>query len=382
VGRNIHCGCAAALLFLVGALAPVAAENIDPFIMPSTRLNALGGTHAALTDDFTSLFTNPAGFAGVKEELSAAELTVSVYGPVFDIADTMIEYLGSSGTLDISGIVGPGGFASGLDIGGPLSFGWVGRGLGFGFFNRSVADAGVTGTNIQTTAEEELLITGGYAFRIAQRGGHIVDAGFLGKGFIRGSLVLDASIFTVTDLFEDPLGGQPFTSAAGVGVDLGVRYESAKTFAAALLFRDAYSPALVSTYASALDFFSGAEAIGSGSYATVEPGLSVGLAYYPRFAVLERYFSRTTMLLDYRDILDLFALIPRNPILNIGLGMEVVVLDALSLRAGIADALPSLGFGIDFTFMQLDFAMRGIELGLEPGMRSTYALDLGLLFRY
>ena len=75
-------------------------------------------------------------------------------------------------------------------------------------------------------------------------------------------------------------------------------------------------------------------------------------------------------------------MIPRHPLLNIGLGVEVTVLNALTLRAGIADALPALGFGLDLSFMTLDFAVYGRELGLDPGMQPVYAMSLGLLFRY
>jgi hypothetical protein len=89
-----------------------------------------------------------------------------------------------------------------------------------------------------------------------------------------------------------------------------------------------------------------------------------------------------TVMADYRDILDFTSLISRNPILNIGAGLELTVLNVLSFRVGITDALPSFGLGLDLTFMTLDFAIRGKELGLDPGIQPVYGLDLGLLFRY
>jgi hypothetical protein len=72
----------------------------------------------------------------------------------------------------------------------------------------------------------------------------------------------------------------------------------------------------------------------------------------------------------------------RNPLLNVGLGVEIEMLHAFSLRLGIGDALPCLGLGLDLSFMTLDLAIHGKELGLDPGVQSTYALDIGLLFRY
>lgn len=371
------------LLLLPLGFSSLYADHEAPFMLPSARYAGLGGSHAALSDDFTSLFINPAGFYAAKEEFSAAELSLSIYGPLFDIADIVTEYMGSSGNLDISGIVGPGGLATGADLGGPLSFGWVGRGLGFGFFNRTVMDAKTAGTSVRANASEELLLLGGYAFRIVQKETHLLDAGFLGKGYLRGSLDLEASILTANDLFDDdPLTEQPFTTLAGVGLDLGFLYRYSNIFSIGLVYKDLYSPAIETTYASSDDFFSGEEAVDSGSYTTIRPSLDFGFAYTPHSSFLEKYVSRLSFLLDYRDILDLFYLVPRNPVLNAGFGIELVVLDALSLRAGIGDALPALGFGIDFTFMQLDFAMRGVELGFDPGMNPTYAIDVGLLFRY
>jgi hypothetical protein len=104
--------------------------------------------------------------------------------------------------------------------------------------------------------------------------------------------------------------------------------------------------------------------------------------YRIRSPLLHRYISDVIIMMDYQNFMDLFSLLPRNPILNIGIGAELVLLNVLSLRAGIADALPAVGFGLDLSFMKIDFALRGKELGLEPGMNPTYAVDLGLLFRY
>jgi hypothetical protein len=361
----------------VGGLSAI---EVAPFTVPSARLAAIGGTHAALTDDFSTLFTNPAGFAGVEKELSVLELSVSIYGPIFEIADLAGSDLES---LDISGIVGDNGANAGFDIGGPLALGWVGKGLGFGFFNRTTSDAVATGAGVKAAAGEDFLVLGGYAFRFEPKSGHIVDAGFLGKGFLRGSVELESSLLSVGDLFsESPFDERPFMSIAGVGLDLGVRYEYDRTLAVAIVCRDVYSPAMVTTYASTSDFFSGEDSIDSNSRGKIDPSLDIGVAYYPRFEAIERYVTGFVLLLDYRDLLGLAELVPRHPILNFAFGAEVVVLDALSLRLGIADALPCMGFGLDLRFARLDFAMRGVELGLDPGVNSVLAMDIGLLFRY
>jgi hypothetical protein len=356
-------------------------EPIEPFVMPSARFAGLGGRHAAAGDDFYAIFTNPAAFVDIADQFSIAELTISTYGPVFELIDLFRENSGSAGNLDISGIVGPGGFAAGFETGGPLSMGWVGRGLGLGFFNRLKSTATVSGTNIRPLVFGEFLLVGGYSFRIIDNNGHWFDAGFLGKGFFRGTLSLEASIFDAADVLDDPMG-RPFTTYLGMGADLGIRYTLKENFTAALVCYDVYSPVLVTPYDSMSAFGDkSGPSPGGASYTTVDRRLDLGFRYRIRSIVIEKYISSITVMADYRDFLDLFALIPRNPVLNIGLGLEIKVLNALSFRLGLTDALPAFGMGLNLSFVTLDFAIRGKELGLDPGVQATYALDLGLLFR-
>lgn len=364
---------------LVFSTAPLFGETIEPFVMPSARFSGMGGNHVALADDFYSLFTNPAAFVGVEEEYSLAEISLSAYGPVFEIMDLVINSADSLENLDLSGIIGARGFAAGLDVGGPLALGWTGRGLGLGIFSRVKADAIVNGLVLRPTVFGEILMLGGYSFRALDIQDHVLDAGFLGKGFFRGSMILDTPIFNVDELFDDPLS-KPYHSYLGLGLDLGIKYTFAEMISAALVFFDAYSPVLISAFSS-YDAFQNREAPVR-SYGTVSPRLDFGLACHIRNPFLERYISDFSVMADYRNFLDLSSLISRNPILNISLGAELVVLNVLSLRAGIADALPSAGFGLDLSFMKLDCSIYGKELGLDPGIQSVYALDMSLLFRY
>lgn len=360
----------------------VQGETIEPFVMPSARFAGLGGRHAAAGDDFYALFTNPAAFVDVNDQFSIAEISISTHGPVFELIDLFRENIDSPDDLDISGIIGPGGFAAGFEIGGPLSMGWVGRGLGLGFFNRLKSSAAVSGTKIRPLVLGEFLLVGGYSFRLIDNNGHWFDLGFLGKGFFRGALNLEASIFDAASILDDPTD-RPFKTSLGLGLDLGIRYTFRENFTAALVCYDVYSPVLVTPYDSINAFGdkSGPSAEGA-SYATVNRRLDLGLKYRIRSIAIEKYISALAIMADYRDFLDLFSLIPRNPILNIGVGLEVKVLNALSFRFGLTDALPAFGIGLDLSFVTLDLAIRGKELGLDPGVQPTYALDLGLLFRY
>jgi hypothetical protein len=368
------------LICLLPNSTVIFSEEIEPMLIPNARSAALGGIHAGLGDDFYTIFINPASFVGIKEQFSAGELSLSMYGPVFEIIDLARNALNSGDNLDLSGITGPAGFAAGFDMAGPVSLGWVGRGLGLGLFNRTKVKAAMSGTTLRPMAMEDILLVGGYSFRFIDKKNHVLDGGFLGKGFYRGSIELKTSVFDAMSIFDDPMSNE-FKTYLGLGVDLGLRYTFADSFTAALACYDTYSPTLVTVYDSMNDFIDKKDS-SSGSYATVYRRFNAGIKYHIRSEFLDRYISNFIILADYRDILDLFAPIPRNPVLNVGLGVELLVLDVLSLRAGIADALPAAGFGVDFSIARFDCAIHGKELGLDPGVQPVYAIDLALLFRY
>jgi hypothetical protein len=366
-----------ALFFLSLFLSPLSflgAENIKPFVMPSARAAGFGGIHAALGDDFSSIFSNPASFAGLERQFSAAEISISLYGPFFEILDELVN---NSGSLDLTPIVDSDSFAAGFDVGGPIALGLVDNGFGFGIFNRSVMDAGSSGLTIFSAASEEIFLVGGYSFRILERDNHLLDLGFLGKGFYRGLAALSGSAADAMELFNN-FSSSPYETQFGLGLDLGIRYTIAGNLTLALAGYDVYSPALVTGYQSVSDYGSN----GSQSYATVTPRLAFGALYHIQSVVLDRYFSDFILMADYRDFIDLFFPRPRNPLLNLSVGMEITMLEVLRVRAGMAEALPSFGFGLDMKFLILDVAVRGRELGNEPGSQRVFALDLGLLFRY
>jgi hypothetical protein len=369
--------CAAVLISFSPRLS---AETIFPFVMPNARAAAIGGSHAALSDDFYSLFSNPASFLETEGIFNTVELTVSTFGPVFEIIDLLIAHSETWDDLDLSPVTGAHGFAAGLDFGGPVSVGWVGKGLGLGIFTRMKSDATVSGLQLRPVVSAELLMVGGYSFRVLEKGSGILDLGFLGKGFFRTGLNFSSSILTAQKMFDNAWE-RPFTTVLGLGFDFGLKYTFAKTFSAALVCFDTYTPAVVTTYASMESFKNKDVPLEPGHYATVKPRLDLGFKYRLSSTFLDKYISNINILLDYHDFLDLGSILPRNPILNIGLGVEVVVLEKLSLRVGIADSLPAAGFGLDLTFMQFDCSIHGKELALDPGVHSVYAVDFALHFR-
>jgi hypothetical protein len=274
-----------------------------------------------------------------------------------------------------------------LDLGGPLSFGFVGKGLGFGMFNRSYATVNVSSLLYSSfSVREEILLAGGYAYRFELPGKNAIDAGIMPKGFLRGEVSWTGTMLDLATSLSDMqafMGTMPFTVTTGIGFDLGLRWSYDDLLAVGIACRDAYSPVSVSSYTNLNGFLGDSKA----SFVSKAPGLmpadlSVGFLYAPSFELLTRLGTDISFMVDYGDIFDLFAPIPRNPVLNLGIGTEFTMLEILTLRAGIKDALPAIGVTIDLAFMDVSFAMFGRELGLDPGMRPVYNLLLSLDFVY
>ncbi|GAB1456136.1 hypothetical protein MASR2M48_14430 [Spirochaetota bacterium] len=359
------------------------AQSVTPFRLPSARMAALGGPHAASVNGVDSIFENPAGFASDDSELSIASLVVNPSGPVFDIAGLLLGgndlTTGLVSLLDATGRL----YVSAHSLG-PLSFAYSGKGLGFGIFNTTnVIVNAASLLSVSYSISEDILLTGGYAYRFNIADRQSLDLGIMPKGFIRASVGKRASLTDIMALADDPgaILGSPLTMTTGLGIDVGFRWSYDDMLAIGLVARDAYSPAMVTSYAGYQAFID-SPSTGVTTNALVPADLSLGLAYSPRSLLLSTMGARVLVLLDYTNILDLFVVLPRNPILNVGLGIELTLLDILSLRAGIKDALPTAGLGIDLSFCTFSLAMYGKELGMEPGSRPVYNLLVSFEFRY
>jgi hypothetical protein len=308
-------------------------------------------------------------------------------GPVFDIANAAIG--GSKPTEALTQIIKNSNnkLYTGLDISGPLAFGYADGGIGFGLFNNTKASMNAASISaVGLHVAEDLLLTGGYAFSIDLGKGNQLDIGVTGKGYVRGEVSVKKSVFDLEPLlshykrlFED----EPFSQTTGVGVDLGMRWSRDKSFAVGLACRDAFSPGYETTYTSAKDFLDDPTiAKTGGRNVVVSPDLAAGIMWKPALGRLGLVIDSLVFALDYVDILDLFDPIPRNAILNLGMGVEVKFLDIVYARLGIRDALLAAGVGLDLGVARLNVTAYGEELGLEPGARPVYNILLSFEFRY
>jgi hypothetical protein len=383
---------AAALLGL--AAVPASADLLltQAPELPGTRAASLGGTHVALGDDLSSLFSNPAGFAHAGPQMSLAELTVGLGGPVFSLADFVLQIMGGADPLTLlTSQAGQDLFRSlyaSAGLNGPIAFGYVGNGLGFGFFNTTGVTFTTVGTLPTVSAEvkEDILFLGGYSFTVPlpPQARSTLDIGLMLKTYVEGKVSFSQSILSLLALLASPdfgfLLSQPFSLVVGAGLDAGVLYSWNNLISVGIVGRNIPTFTLTSAYPSVLSF-SGTTPVQSLGYAPVD--LAAGLMFTPSLGYLDRYITHLKIFLDYGDILD-FWLHPataKNWILHFGVGTELSVLEVLSLRVGFGDGYFSTGVGLNLSFCQLNVAMFGQELSGQPGLRPVFNMLVGLEFR-
>lgn len=379
------------LLLAISLAAPLFSIDLhtEPSIqIPSARMAAMGGYHAALADDVSVLFSNPAGFRIPDPQLSVSELTLNLSGPIFDMANLFLEggdLLNNPKTYEIFNSL-----YSGIELLGPIAVAFVGDGVGFGVHNHtSTIIQSPSSTEFETIVMEEIVLTGGYSFRFPAFEGtiHTLDMGLSMKGFLRGEGGFTYSLLLIND-FMDSLGpelllDEPYANITGIGFDAGLLYSYGDAFSVGVVGQDVFSPTLRSSYASLQDYLDGNDAIDKEN-GVLPFQLHAGLRYAPPLGPLSPYFSSVDLYADYRDMLD-FLFFPEqatNPVLHFSLGAEFQMLEILSLRTGLSQGLLSAGLGVDLNFATLNLAMYGTEQSLEPGMRTVYNVIVGLEFRY
>jgi len=379
-------------LFLVaGALH---AQTDYDLLLPSARTSALGGRHVALAGGFSTLFSNPAALIDEEPRFSYSELTLGASGPIFSLAGIVMQSLGGSDVATLLATPAVQDLLQSIyarfSLAGPVSFGYVGSGMGFGLFNDTqmvVESVGSAGLEIRVG--ERFLLRGGYgmAVPLPPAWNSRLAVGLGVKGFVRGDAVIGTSLLALPSLVEsigpDLLTAAPFELVSAIGIDAGLRYVWRETLSAGVTVDNVYSPHGAIAYPSLSGFLDGSGEPGAPRYGTYPQQVNVGLGYTPSLGAAERFVQDVTVLLDYADALD-FWIDPSNAenwVLKLGLGVEATFLQVLSVRGGFSDGLFAAGLGVDLTFMQLNAAMFGTELSSEPGLRPVYNLVVGLEFR-
>ena len=354
------------------------------FVVNSARNSAIGGPHAALTDQFSTIFNNPAGYRGVKSDFTVSNLGFRITGPV----STLL--LASQGG-DITSILGElGSTTIGLEMNGPIYIGKIDNNMAWGVFNVLDTDIFIPTLTQDARINGRFDLGGvfGYSFGV-----DFIDTnnqmnfGFLTKLFFRTEMKITksftdiiAAISDITSLF-DP-NTLPLDMGFGVGIDLGMKYIWNDSLSFGLAVRDIYTPLFMFKYNSLGTLIDGGSP--NFEYLTLPSDYSFGIMYSPDIAFFDGLIGDIKVMFDYNNIFD-FALDPENArhiLLHFGLGVEFTVFDILALRLGVYEGLPTTGLGLDLHLFKFNFAMFGSELSSQPGLMSVYNLMVGIEFSY
>jgi hypothetical protein len=372
--------------FLVANIAiflsfPLFAYNgayFDYFHVPySSSAAALGGPHAASTDGVEALLNNPAGFVSEKPSLSLGEATFSLYDSAPLLAGEVISNEFSTST-EIR--------RSTFSLLGPLSFSYVGNGIGFGVFNNSTIRSGTIGPYPMgfQSIEEELVIIAGYAIAIPlpAESHSSLSLGISVPIYMTG---LSPQVRDLRGIFVagvpplDIVLPQPFTLLQGMGIEAGILYSYDDMFSFGMVARN-LAITTRHMYASLNSFLSG----GSANVRDVPMplDLSAGIrATFPLKTALN-IVDDITVLLDYGNILDFLVYPPgaTNPLLHIGAGLEIRMFQIMRLQAGLYQCLPCAGIQLDLTLFTLSLAFFGREATAQPYGYPVNAFLIGLEF--
>jgi hypothetical protein len=376
---------AVAFIFaLLACVFPVFAEDMAPLMLTSTRGYALGGPHVAYTDDIYALFVNPAALRKVNQG-SFFEFSFAV-----DNLDDLVDVVKAAGTKDYDAVgdyaeKSGGKIPLGFAIRGPLSVGYAANGLGFGAWDQISMNTEIIGTTVIVDAYADVILNFGMSFSVLSLGSHEVDAGFAVKPFFRGLITLDKDLMDLaiggSNTFEKLLDDVNLPLIAGAGFDLGFMYRWRNNLAAGMTFDDIFTRGGVITTPVGTN--------PSGSY-KVPFTLNMGVAYTLKLSELWPSApgilapTYAAFMFDWRDFINVFFASDytrKNPVLNLGFGIEAGLFNFFKIRMGLSEMLPAVGLGVEFKTIQFNIAVYGKELGNEPGQMSTWALDLSFALR-
>jgi hypothetical protein len=341
----------------------------------------MGGNHAALADDFETIFVNPAGFTTAEDQFS-----VTAFDITFHDIDTTLRLM--SGTFSDPAMYAArirNHFESGFRSNGPIMIGSLKGNTGWALSNRQYLkiwwdrnDIFVINANVV----EEFAFSIGRSFPITNfEGTWTFTPGFTVKPNYR-------IVFAPRDIraidFRHILGNlqeEPLEIHAGIGVNVGFLFSffDMVYFAAAL--NDLRSPVYVDRYTDYMAFVDGDSPFSSG-IEFMKPSYDFSVCFRTKNVFPGEIVRDVVVVFDYHLASDFIENVNRDPLLDIGAGIELQLLRAFWFRVGWQQMLPGAGFGVDFGRMKLDVAVFGETFGDQLSDFQGASFSLGFSFRF
>lgn len=370
------------LLSIVGLFCFAQISVPDP-IAPSVispRISGLGVPFTTYQSGTDTLFTNPAIFPFLTKRWSAGKAAISVnedslgsFGIISASKKTraLTDYLYQNSKSNFN-----------LAVSGPLALSLADKNFAVGIFNKSIVCADVNaGVIKKLLIGEELLVTGGYGICVYEDEANKLALGFQMKGFFQTfSYALNKTQIEMVSAVNSSFKDLNIVLVNGLGFDAGFLYKYDNYFFLGLTCRDAYSPVFLTPYSNFSDFKK-SQSIGKTQYKTLLPNLSAGIGSMPVFGDMWPLVSSWAFYLDYQNML-LPIFTGKSPLLNLSFGTEIIFHKVLSFRLGVNECYPHFGFGLDFTYFQVDFSAFLKELGNKPWEKPKLGMDFAVSFEY
>ncbi|MDR2467640.1 MAG: hypothetical protein LBD22_01615 [Spirochaetaceae bacterium] len=376
--RFIRAQCTA--LFIIVSPALFAGEGLfqyaPPFQVVSVRESGYGGPHAAFANGLFSLFSNVAALSSVQEStvfgvgVDLAPLELSHLINVLTGSDLDAGKLAEYTAANLSRAPPPFSFQ------GPLFWGYTGKSIGIGAFNRSHIGSTIEYDDSNGTAVyrarlyNDIVAGGGLAANAVDTALHKLDFGIGAYFFFRNAATMLKQTQSVTVKTARNVLDAGYTfgyNSLGMGLSCGMLYRYSERFALGISANNVPAASV---------FITADEDDKPAGFLFV-PEVNAGMA----FRIIYTNFLVWSVMLDLRDMLAQTALFTGHKVdalLSLTLGMEFVFRNTVALRLGFADMLPSFGLGFDAGGLKFNGAFYGAEYGAVGGVYSTWNIALGV----
>ena len=387
--------------------------SVSLFAVEDVRSKGMGGYHITDYSDIYTIKKNPASLAFSGKHKLILNIQIDAAGPlqdIYEVGEDLLEptenYDNSENSDDTENydeeaasteaseellskvttlIEENNGFATSSNISPFLNFGFSNKGFGFLASTDIYTDINIpsvtnVGLNVGFNGNAEF----GYGFNFDLGANDIavgVSADFFSNLLnvgINGSLtqLLGGSNSEESSILDS----LPITSMKGFSITSGLHYRYADFLNVGIVWDNMISSTNTAnvlidpeTEEVTFDFDNGVKS-------KLESKLAVGFGVK---VPINFIITSMNIYVDHENILDLFVSdkIIKNPILGLNAGVEAVLLKAFSFRLGINESYLAAGFGIRLGSFNIETAVYGSELGLEPGDRPQLNTSISVSFK-
>lgn len=370
----------------------IASETFEyEFTMPTieyARDLGMGSAYVTDTTTYFSFLSNPASLGFTGDKTLFPTLNTRLAGPL-NLIPQSLESL-RAGNFDVIEVLSKTlseskGINAAFNIVGPLNFGSIKKGFGWGIFNETYTSFDIPSLISSTFyAGNETLVRLGYGYALKLPVPITISVG-LSTDLVNR---IEGLYTLKTSEMMSLMGGEEFSFASlimpvytsfGYGLDAGITFKLFNVVSISYVWDDFFygvytqksdlitkiinKPAELSSYTSA---DSTKTVFGTSKKMTAGIGVEIPLA-----DISKNLISSWIVMVDCNDLLSVFANNPakRNPVLEFSAGTELVLHKTIILRFGIDEMYPAAGIGIRLGAFNIDASIYGQELGREPGSR-------------